>query len=83
MLRLLVVDECDEIRVQVTIGRPERDYCHSESFDRLPETTLGAGRTGSAKRGTVILSKAKDLKILRRYAPQNDTQVPAFRMDSS
>jgi hypothetical protein len=41
--------------------------CHFEPFDKLPETTLGTGRTGSAKGGTVILSPAlggtKDLKI--------------------
>jgi hypothetical protein len=43
--------------------------CHFEPFDKLPETTLGTGRTGSAKGGTVILSPAlggtKDLKIPR------------------
>ena len=61
MLRLLVGDECDAIVVQVSIGHPETVYCHSESFDRL--------RTGSANRGTVILSRAKDLEILRRPAP--------------
>jgi hypothetical protein len=49
MLRLLVGDECDEIRIQVTIGHPETVCCHSEPFDKLPETTLGTGRTGSAK----------------------------------
>ena len=28
----------------------ESPVCHSEPFDKLPETTLGTGRTGSAKR---------------------------------
>jgi len=44
--------------------------CHFEPFGKLPETTLGTGRTGSAKGGTVILSPAlggtKDLKIPRQ-----------------
>jgi hypothetical protein len=59
MLRLLVGDDCDEIRVQVTIGHPETVYCHSASFDRLPDTRLGTGRINSAK----------DLEILRGPAP--------------
>jgi len=46
---------------------PETSKCHSEPFDKL--------RAGSAKKATlVILSAAKDLKILRRFTPQNDTQ---------
>jgi hypothetical protein len=49
-------------------------FCHFEPFDKLPETTLGTGRTGSAKRGIVILSPAlggtKDLKI-PRLSPRN------------
>jgi hypothetical protein len=52
MLRLLVGDECDQIRVQVTIGHPETVYCHSEE-SRLSGT------------------------------PQNDIQMPGFRMDST
>jgi len=79
MLRLLVGDECDELRIQVTIGHPETVYCHSEPFGKL--------RTDSAKRGNVILSRAKDLEILRRPAvggtPQNDIQMPACRMDAA
>ena len=46
---------------------PETSKCHTEPLDKL-----GAG---SAKKATlVILSAAKDLKILRRFTPQNDIQ---------
>jgi hypothetical protein len=75
MLRLVVGDEGEEITVQVTIGHPQTVCYHSEPFGKL--------KTGSTKRGTVILSKAKDLEILRRCAPQNDIQIPEFRMDST
>jgi hypothetical protein len=64
--------------IQITSVHWETGHCHSESFDRL--------RTGSAKRGTVILSPAlggtKDLEILRRCAPQNDTRNVGLRMDA-
>ena len=58
--------------VEVTISHPQTVYCHSEPFGKL--------RTSSAKRRIVILSKAKDLEILRRPAicgtPQNDIVIP-------
>ena len=53
---------------------PETSKCHSEPFDKF--------RAGSAKKATlVILSAAKDLKILRRFTPQNDTQGANYLLD--
>ena len=43
--------------------------------------STGSGQT-SRKDDDVILSVAKDLEILRRFAPQNDSQKSAFRMDT-
>ena len=40
-------------------------------------------RINSAKRGIVILSRAKDLEILRRLAPQNDSRKHGFRTETS
>jgi hypothetical protein len=39
----------EEIKWELISAHPETTSCHSEPFDGLPETTLGTGRTGSAK----------------------------------
>ena len=88
MLRLLVGDECNDLRVQVTIGHWETVYGHSEPFGKL--------KAGSAKKATLChpepfdrlrINSAKDLEILRCPAvggtPQNDIQMPGCRMDAT
>jgi len=44
-----------------------------------PSTGLGQA---PRKDDVVILSAAKDLEILRHFAPQNDMQKSGFRMDT-
>ena len=73
----------EEIKWELLSFHPETSSCHSEPFDGLPETTLGTGRTGSAKN----LCGPSDYEILRRPAiggtPQNDIQEHGFRMDTN
>ena len=44
--------------------------------------STGSGQT-SRKDDDVILSAAKDLEILRRFAPQNDIRKEGFRMETN
>ena len=54
----------EEIKWELLSFHPETSSCHSEPFDGLPETTLGTGRTGSAKN----LCGPPNYEILRRPA---------------
>ena len=82
MIRLVVGDESDEIRVQVTIGHPQTVCYHSEPFGKTCRRDLS---TSSSRVAQDRLHEERNCYPESRSSgtPQNDIQIPGFRMDST
>jgi hypothetical protein len=82
MIRLVVGDEGDEIRVQVTIGHPQTVCYHSEPFGKTcRRAQVVSLRTGSTKRGIVILSPAQAGLLRMTYKYQGSGWILQSKLE--